>query len=134
METIKNKCVILKQKEYDLLLKKAEENKSKEIIIKYEIKYNIGKTYNNYCSGLIIEGDFVLSNKLIKQIYNILESWDMAHKNELLKILDEAEKKRKYIQDKANFDMIEIESNTRKNMIDFFKNLPWYKRLFFKTM
>jgi len=107
MENLNNdKCIILKRKEYDELLEKANSKKPDYI----EINLGSGYFYNSI--NLNISENLELSTKLRNQILNILK----LHKNNLIKIIND------------NNNKILKEENY---FISLFEKLPWYKRLFF---
>jgi hypothetical protein len=124
MENIENGCVILKKKEYDELIAKAQtikkENSDKKIHINWRYFYNY--PYSNF--PLEVSGDFILGNKLYYQITRIL-----------LTITE------KFNKECSDLYKTELTLNKTKIITNFknktkiitnFKNLPWYKRLFFK--
>ena len=107
MEKIENGCILLKQKEYDELLKKAEENRSKEILIKF-----------GYYSNISVSGNITLSEKLTKQITNIC------------RIINS--KSEQYVMEQQHDIRQTYRSRGVNDTIDKMKELVWYKRLFFK--
>ena len=102
MEKTENGCVLLKQKEYDELLKKSTENRAKEIKVTW--------AYSN----LGIMGDFMLADGLYNQIRNILLRVESLH-----------------VQERSD-GAIRQRILTENYMKVKFSELPWYKRLFFK--
>lgn len=103
METTEDKCIILKQKEYNDLLKKSKENRGKEIRI-----------YWYHRSRVDVSGDFVLGNKLFSQIQRIIHSISEEHEKERDNAVAYAQK------------------SAKQYTIGQFKKLPWHQRLFFK--
>ena len=113
MEITNSGCVILKQKEYDELVKKAKDNSPKEIIVKYSYNYYDGK-YNGKYNGINITGDFNFSDKISNQIQRIC--WKIDNR----------------CRSTVEHTKLKIEYDERISVYYWFKNLPWYKRLFFK--
>ena len=121
MENDENGCVILKRKEYDELLARAnvleKKNKDKKIIINW--RYTYGDNYNH---PLEVYGDFILGSKLYAQINSILLSITEKCKTEFSDIY----------QSGINVGKTSGKTSGETNSITKFKKLVWYKRLFFK--
>jgi hypothetical protein len=110
IEKLEGKCVVLKQKEYDDLVIRSKENRAKEIIVKYT--YNLLE--RSYCSYRI-DGDFELKGKLGSQIFNICKKISEKTQNHI------------------DISNDKVRTDTKKYVIKEFSELPWYKRLFFKS-
>jgi hypothetical protein len=100
-----DKCILLKKKEYDELIEKA--NSKKPDYIKLDLG---GFFYNG--GNINVSENLELSTKLKNQILNILK----LYRNKLNKIIND------------NNNKILKEENY---FISLFEKLPWYKRLFF---
>ena len=106
--TERNKCVLISEKEYEELKRKAQCNH-----ISIEWGYSIFTTGNYFHS----EGTMDLSSGLLKKVKSIC-----SHINDTF---------HKEIADFYNYT--EIRDKTIENgVISKFIKLPWYKRLFFK--
>lgn len=120
-------CVILNNKEYEDLLKMANEPKQKEIKISYTYDYK-------YVNGW---GNYYLFNADIKEIGEIKISEDI--KRQIVDICDLLKKKlnKKYDEfvvdneERKNEFKIDVINYTTEDLVTKFEKLPWYKRLFF---
>jgi len=99
--------VILKQKEYNDLLKQAKENKPKMIRIEW----------NYYGREEIFSESFIFGEKLKDQIKRIHSHFDSYFEKNYIRIMNEGKAASKCVE--------------RKELLAEFEKLPWYKRLFF---
>lgn len=107
-ERLENGCYILKQKDYEELVKRAAVKPAREI------RVNWGWSNYSY-DALAITGDFILSNNLTEQIRRII-----------VEINTKLDTKVSVMQSRGFY----CGMNSARQQ---FANLPWYKRLFFRN-
>jgi len=105
-----DKCVLLKRKEYRELCDKADANKPDNVEI--NIYFSKDFLYTDKIN-IIYKGNIDVSNNIKAQIYKIINLLNDELKSKAINFI--------------NNGKILGENNT----IESFKNLPWYKRLFF---
>ena len=108
MEQLNSGCIILKNKEYEELVAKANSKKQDEILISWRctIGFNTKNTYKIES----VSGDFTVSNGLSNQIRKILAR----------------------IEDKSLEQLRQLEFSIEKSQRYKFSKLSWWNRLFFK--
>lgn len=112
-ESKDNKCIILTKKEYNAL---KEEAKRKELYIYW--RCNIDGAVSSYSVG----GGMEVSSPLYHKIFEITNYITTTVKDRVKK---EEEVLRKHAK--------VLSTNELRQLVADFSNLPWYKRLFFKT-
>ena len=107
MDELNNGCIILKRKEYEELLEKANKNKPSEIIIHWaRDMYH----YRSWYAREHISGSFDISDKISTQIRRIIRLSDEKYESMLR----------------------EFKSKIAEEEAIKFSKLSWWNRLFFK--
>ena len=113
MEKLDSGCIILKNKEYEELLAKANANKPDEIKIAWDFLISYGRNYAYKSEH--VSGNFKLSDNLLRQIREICLLIDQKH----LKLMED-------LKIQLITEIKEVEKLK-------FSKLSWWNRLFFKT-